>query len=76
MVVTGEPEQKKEEERLCEDLTILSSDSDNDSSSDSAVKHLRGRWELASVLNFFNVMNLLSYIPKDSILPFSDESSL
>lgn len=58
-MVTGEPEQKKEEERLCEDLTILSSDSDNDSSSDSAVKHLRGRWELASVLNFFNVFGPL-----------------
>ncbi|KAG7551911.1 hypothetical protein ISN45_Aa06g025360 [Arabidopsis thaliana x Arabidopsis arenosa] len=57
-VVTREPEPKMEEERLCEDLTILSSDSD-DSSSDSAVKHLRGRWELASVLNFFNVFGPL-----------------
>ncbi|CAH8272239.1 unnamed protein product [Arabidopsis lyrata] len=50
-VVTREPEPKMEEERLCEGLTILSSD--------SAVKHLRGRWELASVLNFFNVFGPL-----------------
>ncbi|KAL1212666.1 DDT domain-containing protein DDR4 [Cardamine amara subsp. amara] len=60
-VVTGEPEPKLEEKRPCDDLTILSDDSDDsdDSSSDSAVKQLRGRWELASVLNFLNVFGPL-----------------
>ncbi|XP_010421419.1 PREDICTED: DDT domain-containing protein DDR4-like [Camelina sativa] len=60
-VVTEAPEPKLEEERICEDLMILSDDSDDNdsSSSDSAVKHLRGRWELASVLNFLNVFEPL-----------------
>ncbi|KAL1210847.1 DDT domain-containing protein DDR4 [Cardamine amara subsp. amara] len=57
-VVTGEPEPKLEEERLRDDSTIVVDVSD-DSSSDSAVKQLRGRWELASALNFFNVFGPL-----------------
>ncbi|ESQ32098.1 hypothetical protein EUTSA_v10004303mg [Eutrema salsugineum] len=56
MVATGEPEPALEKEGLCgDDLTILV----DDSSTDSAVKHLRGRWELASVLNFLNVFGPL-----------------
>lgn len=71
--MTGEPEPVVEEEkRLCgdDDLTILVDDSD----SDSAVKHLRGRWELASVLNFLNVLTSFSssfvLIANDSISLF------
>ncbi|CAH2044427.1 unnamed protein product [Thlaspi arvense] len=46
-VATQEPEPVMKEEGLCGDnLTIVV---DDDSSTDSAVKHLRGRWELASV---------------------------
>lgn len=76
--MTGEPEPKLEEEQLCEDLTILSDDSD-DSSSDSMVKHLRGRWELASVLNFLNVQTYLASVSSRTyqnirFRVFSDES--
>lgn len=66
--MTGEPkpvvEGKKAEPVVEEkglrgvEVTILSDDSSsesNDSSSESAVKDLRGHWELASVLNFLNV---------------------
>ncbi|VVB17195.1 unnamed protein product [Arabis nemorensis] len=71
-VVTGEPkpvvEEKKaepvvEEKGLCGDeVMILSDDSSSEwdeQSSESAVKDLRGRWELASVLNFLNVFGPL-----------------
>ncbi|CAH8352243.1 unnamed protein product [Eruca vesicaria subsp. sativa] len=54
-VATTEPEPVLE--NRVEDLTILSDD--EDSPTDAAVKHLRGRWELASVLNFFNVFGPL-----------------
>ncbi|KAL0738619.1 hypothetical protein Bca4012_014829 [Brassica carinata] len=55
-VATTEPEPMLEK-CVDGDLTILSDD--EDSPSDAAVKRLRGRWELASVLNFFNVFRPL-----------------
>ncbi|XP_013598551.1 PREDICTED: uncharacterized protein LOC106306467 isoform X2 [Brassica oleracea var. oleracea] len=54
-VATTEPEPVLE--NCVDDLTILSDD--EDSPSDAAVKHLRGSWELASVLNFLNVFRPL-----------------
>ncbi|KAF8091002.1 hypothetical protein N665_0458s0007 [Sinapis alba] len=54
-VATTEPEPVLE--NCADDLTILSDD--GDSPSDAAVKHLRRRWELASVLNFLNVFRTL-----------------
>ncbi|KAJ0248550.1 Uncharacterized protein HA466_0156340 [Hirschfeldia incana] len=54
-VPTTEPEPALD--NRVDDLTILSDD--EDSPSDAAVKHLRRRWELASVLNFFNVFRPL-----------------
>ncbi|CAN7024978.1 hypothetical protein IGI04_024398 [Brassica rapa subsp. trilocularis] len=54
-VATTEPEPVSE--NCVDGLTILSDD--EDSPSDAAVKHLRGSWELASVLNFINVFRPL-----------------
>ncbi|CAN8252289.1 unnamed protein product [Cochlearia groenlandica] len=57
-VVTGELEPEVEKERHNGgDLTIVVVD--DSSPEEAAVKRLRGRWELASVLNFLNVFGTL-----------------